>query len=231
MEKGNQVESGVQGTPVTGPDAAPAGGGGTSTDPGTGTGTQGTPPPQAGGGGGSQADQSGPDDRPWQRLDRTSNADGTTTTVEHDGEGALRYTTTDSKGNVISQQIEENPNTGGYQPPAEEPPSRTYQTDGGTPPPPGGPEPFSDIPPDPNLPEWKSWRDMPAQDVDLGEGRSLKLDGEGHLEYQEGGQTFRHEGSRWVDAQTGQPAPKSVAGRASGAQSQLESGLIPGTQR
>jgi hypothetical protein len=172
MEKGNQADS-AQTTPETGSGAAPAAGGeGTSAGPGTGTGTQGTPAPQPSGGGGSQADQSGPDDRP----------------------------------------------------------GRTYDTDGGTPPV-GGPEPFSDIPPDPNLPEWKSWRDMPAQDVDLGEGRSLSLDGQGHLEYQEGGRTFRHEGSSWVDSQTGEPAPKSVAGRASGAQSQLESGLIPGTQR
>lgn len=231
MEKGNQADTATQPTPETTPGAAPAGGGGTSTDPGTGTGTQGTPPPQPGGGGGSQADQRGPDDRPWQRLDRTRNADGTTTTVEHDGEGALRYTTTDSQGNLISQEIQENTNTGGSQPPAEEPPGRTYSTDGGTPPPPGGPEPFSDVPPDPNLPEWKSWRDMPAQDVDLGEGRRLSLDGEGHLEYREGGRTYRHEGSGWVDGQTGEKAPRSVAGRASGAQSQLESGLIPRSER
>ena len=245
MEKGNQPESGSrtaieQQTPGGGGAAAcggapPPGGQGATPEPGTGTGTAptGTPPPVApgGGGGGSQADQSGPDDRPWEILEpRTQNPDGTWTRTDTDGEGALRHTTYDGQGNIVGQEIVENPNTGGWQPPADEPPGRTYETDGGTPPV-GGPEPFSDVPPDPNLPEYKSWRDMPAQDIGLEEGRSLSLDGKGGLEYQEGGRTFRHEGNNWVDTQTGERAPKGVGRRASGAQSRLESGLIPGAQR
>lgn len=230
MEKGNQADSGAQGTPATGQGATPGGGDGTSAGPGPGTGTQGTPPPQPGAaGGGSQADQSGPE-RNWQTIDRTRNPDGTTTTIELENpSGDLRYTTTDAQGNVISQEIVENTNTGGYQPPPDEPPSRTYETDGGKPPV-GGPEPFTDIPRDPNLPEWKSWRDLPAQDVNIEEGRGITLDGAGGMEYHEGGQSYRHEGNGWVDSQTGERAPADIGRRATGAQWQVENGLVP-TQR
>ena len=247
MEKGNQPESGsgtaVQqqtpegaggaaagGAPPPGGTPPPAGEGATP-EPGTGTGTPptGNPPPAApGGGGGSQADQSGPK-RNWEQLDSSRNPDGTRTTVDHDGEGALRYTTYDAAGNVVSQEIQENTNTGG-QPPAEEPPTRTYETDGGSPPE-GGPEPFSDVPPDPNAADYKSWRDMPAQEVEIPGGDRLSLDGEGGLKFNDGETTFRREGGNWVDEQTGERAPSDTAKRANGAVFDLEHGIDPINRR
>ena len=239
MEKGNgagtatQVQQATNGGAAGG--AAPGGAApGGEPAPGTGTGTAptGNPPPVASGGGGSQADQSGPDDRPWEVLEsRIQNPDGTWTRVETDGNAALRHTTYDSQGNVVSQEIFENENTGGWQPPAEEPDTRTYQTDGGLPPPPGGPEPFSDVPPDPSMPERTSWRDMPAQEREIPGGARLSLDGQGGLEFSDGERTFRREGGKWVDTQTGERAPSDTAKRATGATNDLELGLPPQNRR
>jgi hypothetical protein len=232
MEKGNQPTEGEQHAGQSAEaGAAGASAGGSSADPGTGTGTVGVPPPPpagGGGGGGAQADQSGPD-REWQILSPLSqNPDGTWSRVETDGEGAVRYTTIDGKGNVVSQEVIENTNTGGQAPPAETEPERTYSTDGGTPPV-GGPEPFSDVPP--SGPEYRSWRDMPAQEVELPDGRKLSLDGQGGLEFQDGEQTFRREGGNWVDKATGERAPSSSAKRASAAMFELEHGLGPSANR
>jgi hypothetical protein len=149
--------------------------------------------------------------------------------TETDGNAALRNTTYDAQGNLVSEEIIENTNTGGYTPPAEEPSSRTYETDGGTPPV-GGPEPFSDVPPDPSMQERRSWRDLPAQEVEVPGGDRLSLDGKGDLKFSDGETTFHREGGHWVD-EAGRRADSATAKRATGALNDLELGQPPINRR
>lgn len=221
MEKGNQPAGGdAQASQPDGADgAAGAAGGatsGTTIDPGTGTGTE--PAPVGGSGGGQQADQSGPK-REWERIgDREWQPGGGYSMTETDGEGALRNTTWDAKGNLVSEEISENPNVG----PGPEPSDTGTGTSAGIPP---ESKPFGDdVPSAPGEEQPgggggdSSARParpvLPEQEAEFPDGSKLRNDGQGGVEYQEDDLTIRLEGDRWVDSSTGKPVTTGIADRA-----------------
>nr|MDP9482840.1 hypothetical protein [Chloroflexota bacterium] len=89
------------------------------------------------------------------------------------------------------------------------------------------PEPWGDVPPAPGDENWRSWRELPGQQLEYSDGNRLRLDGNGHAEFDSGGRTYRHEGSGWVDAQTGETAPRAVGGKAYAAIWDAEHGMPP----